>query len=135
MRYHDGEASIFRVLVAEDTEMNRTLVRILLERMGCEVDEVVNGKAAVDALERQRYDLVLMDCMMPVMDGFEATRLLRQREAATGRPRVPVIALTASAIAGDRERCLSGGMDDYMSKPLQVEEFMEMVERYLRRPR
>ncbi|UGQ47221.1 response regulator [Massilia endophytica] len=128
------KTSACRVLLAEDTEMNRTLVRILLTRLGCKVDEVVNGKQAVDALEHQRYDLVLMDCNMPVMDGFEATRLLRQREAERGLPRVPVIALTASAFAGDRERCLSGGMDDFMNKPLQVEEFMEMVQRYLHRP-
>jgi len=121
-----------QVLLAEDTEMNRMLVRILLTRMGFEVDEVENGQQAVDALARKRYDLVLMDCMMPVMDGYEATRILRAREAAAGQERVPVIALTASAIAGDRERCRQAGMDDYMTKPFQVDDFTAIVQRYLK---
>jgi two-component system, sensor histidine kinase len=120
-----------QVLLAEDTEMNRMLVRILLTRMGFEVDEVENGQQAVDALARKRYDLVLMDCMMPVMDGYEATRILRAREAEAGQERVPVIALTASAIAGDRERCRQAGMDDYMTKPFQVDDFTAIVQRYL----
>ena len=121
-----------QVLLAEDTEMNRMLVRILLTRMGFEVDEAENGQQAVDALARKRYDLVLMDCMMPVMDGDEATRILRAREAEAGQERVPVIALTASAIAGDRERCRQAGMDDYLSKPFQVDDFTAIVQRYLK---
>lgn len=121
-----------QVLLAEDTEMNRMLVRILLTRMGFEVDEVENGQQAVEALARKRYDLVLMDCMMPVMDGYEATRILRAREAEAGQERVPVIALTASAIAGDRERCRQAGMDDYLSKPFQVDDFTAIVQRYLK---
>jgi len=123
-----------QVLLAEDTEMNRMLVRILLTRMGFEVDEAEDGQQAVDALARKRYDLVLMDCMMPVMDGYEATRILRVREAETGQERVPVIALTASAIAGDRERCRQAGMDDYLSKPFQVDDFTAIVQRYLKMP-
>jgi CheY-like chemotaxis protein len=86
----------------------------------------------VDALARKRYDLVLMDCMMPVMDGYEATSILRAREAEAGQERVPVIALTASAIAGDRERCRQAGMDDYLSKPFQVDDFTAIVQRYLK---
>jgi two-component system, sensor histidine kinase len=121
-----------QVLLAEDTEMNRMLVRILLTRMGFEVDEAENGQQAVEALARKRYDLVLMDCMMPVMDGYEATRILRAREAEAGQERVPVIALTASAIAGDRERCRQAGMDDYLSKPFQVDDFTAIVQRYLK---
>jgi len=121
-----------QVLLAEDTEMNRMLVRILLTRMGFEVDEAENGQQAVEALARKRYDLVLMDCMMPVMDGYEATRILRAREAEAGQERVPVIALTASAIAGDRERCRQAGMDGYLSKPFQVDDFTAIVQRYLK---
>jgi len=121
-----------QVLLAEDTEMNRMLVRILLTRMGFEVDEAENGQQAVEALARKRYDLVLMDCMMPVMDGYEATRILRAREVEAGQERVPVIALTASAIAGDRERCRQAGMDDYLSKPFQVDDFTAIVQRYLK---
>lgn len=121
-----------QVLLAEDTETNRMLVRILLTRMGYDVDEAENGQQAVEALARKRYDLVLMDCMMPVMDGYEATRILRAREAEAGQERVPVIALTASAIAGDRERCRQAGMDDYLSKPFQVDDFTAIVQRYLK---
>ncbi|MES2116058.1 MAG: ATP-binding protein, partial [Pseudomonadota bacterium] len=117
------ELAPLRVLVAEDTEMNRQLARILLTRLGCEVDEAVNGQLALDALASASYDLVLMDCMMPVLDGYEACRRLRQRETAAGAPRVPVIALTASAIEGDRQRCLAAGMDDYLAKPFTAAEF------------
>ncbi|MBA5603769.1 response regulator [Duganella sp. FT3S] len=123
-----------RVLLAEDTEMNRQLARILLTRLGCEVDEAINGQLALEALETARYDLVLMDCMMPVLDGYEACRRLRQREAETGAPRLPVIALTASAIEGDRQRCLAAGMDDYLSKPFTAAEFSAMVVRWGRLP-
>ena len=120
----------WRVLVAEDTEMNRQLARILLTRLGCEVDEAGNGELALAALASGNYDLVLMDCMMPVMDGYEATRRLREREAALGLARLPVIALTASAIEGDRQRCLAAGMDDYLAKPFTGAEFAAMVARW-----
>ncbi len=120
----------WRVLVAEDTEMNRQLARILLTRLGCEVGEAGNGELALAALASGNYDLVLMDCMMPVMDGYEATRRLRAREAALGLARLPVIALTASAIEGDRQRCLAAGMDDYLAKPFTGAEFAAMVARW-----
>lgn len=120
-----------RVLVVEDTEINRQLERILLTRRGCIVEEAENGQLALEAIERQRYDLILMDCMMPVMDGFEASRRLREKEAATGAARMPVIALTASAIDGDRERCLAAGMDDFLAKPFTVSEFAAVVGRWV----
>ena len=120
-----------RVLVAEDTEVNRLLVRILLNKRGCVVDETENGMLALEALERHRYDLVLMDCMMPVMDGYEATQRLRAREALAGGARIPVIALTASAIEGDRERCLAVGMDDYLTKPFTAAQFTLMIDRWI----
>ena len=120
-----------RVLVAEDTEINRQLARVLLKRMGCVIDEAENGALALEALARDEYDLVLMDCMMPEMDGFEATRLLRAREAGSGARRVPVIALTANAIDGDRERCLDAGMDDYLAKPFTAAEFIAAVGRWI----
>ncbi|MEB0010079.1 ATP-binding protein [Glaciimonas sp. Gout2] len=120
-----------RVLVIEDTEINRQLVRILLTKRGCVVEEVENGELALDALALRHFDLVLMDCMMPVMDGYEATRLLREKEAATGAPRMPIIGLTASAIKGDRERCLAAGMDDYLTKPCTANEFIATVGRWI----
>ena len=118
------------MLVVEDTEINRELLRILLEKLGCRVDEAVNGAVALAALETSAYDLVLMDCMMPVLDGYEACRQLRQREQATGAPRMAVVALTASAIDGDRERCLAAGMDDYLSKPFTAEQLGDLVRRW-----
>ncbi len=124
-------AKAIRVLVAEDTEMNRQLVRILLTQRGCIVDEVENGELALQALARQRYDLVLMDCMMPVMDGYEASRRLRARESVTGASGTPVIALTASAIEGDRGRCLAAGMNDYLAKPFTAAEFAITVGRWV----
>ena len=116
-----------RVLVAEDMDMNRQLVRILLHRLGCTVDEVENGALALARLEHERYDLVLMDCMMPVMDGYEATRRLRAWELAHGMQRTPVMALTASAIAGEREKCEQAGMDGYMSKPFRLEALSKLI--------
>ena len=119
-----------RVLLVEDTEMNRQLARILLHKLGWEVDEAHNGQQALEALDRATYDLVLMDCMMPVMDGYEACRRLRAREAAQGLARTPVIALTASAIDGDRERCLEAGADDYLTKPFTFAAFSAALARH-----
>jgi signal transduction histidine kinase len=123
-----------RVLMVEDTDMNRQLMRILLSKSGCIVDEVENGWLALEALEQGQYDLVLMDCMMPVMDGYEATRRLRTREAASGAARMPVIALTASALGGDRERCLEAGMDVYLSKPFTAAQFAVTAGRWVSFP-
>jgi signal transduction histidine kinase/ActR/RegA family two-component response regulator len=117
-------------LVADDNEMNRQLARVLLAKMGWNAELVEDGRQAIDAFARGRHDLVLMDCMMPVMNGYEACGLLRRAEAENGWPRVPVVALTASAVDGDRQRCLDAGMDDYLSKPFTAEQFREMIRRW-----
>lgn len=108
-----------RVLVVEDITTNQLLMRRMLEKHSVTVDIVTNGEEAVEAVERFRYDLVFMDCQMPVMDGFEATRQIRTWEAQAKAPRTPIVALTANAMQGDRERCLEAGMDDYMTKPVR----------------
>lgn len=121
----------FNVLLAEDTDMNRQLARILLTKLGCTVEEARNGQLAVNAFKQGHFDLVLMDCMMPVMDGYEASRRIRQIEAAVGATRVPIIALTASVIEGDRERCMAAGMDDYLAKPFTSVEFASAIDRWI----
>ena len=108
------------LLVAEDNEMNQFVTQETLRRGGITCDIVADGAAAVAAVQRQRYDAVLMDCQMPGMDGMEATRRIRQHEAEWARPRLPIIALTADAIQGDREKCLSAGMDTYTTKPVNA---------------
>ncbi len=120
-----------RVLLAEDHEVNQAIARKFLEEAGLEVTVARDGLEALAAAERTGFDLVLMDCQMPEMDGFQATRLLREQEALTGR-RVPVVAMTANAMAGDRARCLDAGMDDYLTKPITREAMLTAVGRWLK---
>ncbi len=110
-----------RVLLAEDNIVNQRVAAGILQKKGHAVTIVSDGQSALDALDQDQFDLVLMDVQMPVLGGFEATAELRARERATGRRRMPVIAMTAHAMAGDRERCLAAGMDDYISKPVNSE--------------
>jgi PAS domain S-box-containing protein len=121
-----------RVLLAEDNNVNQRLAIRLLEKAGHSVTLATNGKQAVAALERERFDLVLMDVQMPELGGFEATGQVRAAEQGTGR-HVPIIALTAHAMKGDRERCLAAGMDGYVAKPIQAQELFEAMDDVLRR--
>ena len=121
-----------RVLVVEDNEVNALVVRGMLEQMGVNAELAIDGQKALACMNRTTYDLVLMDCQMPVLDGWEATRIWRARETRLRQnQRVPIVALTASAAAGERERCLEAGMDDYLSKPFSREALGDLVDRYL----
>ena len=117
------------VLVAEDNRVNQEVIRRLLQKAGHTVVLAPNGRAALDALEGQAVDLVLMDVQMPEMDGFTATAAIREREAASGGARLPIVALTAHAMKGDREKCLAAGMDDYLAKPVTPEALADVLAR------
>jgi len=119
--------SVLRVLLAEDNPVNQLLASRLLEKRGHRVVVTANGREALAALEKESYDLVLMDVQMPEMDGLEATAAIREKEKGSGIHQ-PVIALTAHAMKGDRERCLAGGMDGYLSKPIRLQELDELLE-------
>ena len=121
-----------RVLVVEDTPVNQKITVRMLERLGCVVELAVDGHHAVARFQAGRFDLVLMDCQMPGMDGFEATRVIRGSEA--GRTHVPIVALTANAQASDRERCLAAGMDDFVAKPLRAADLEQALARWLSAP-
>ncbi|HZL55308.1 MAG TPA: ATP-binding protein [Solirubrobacteraceae bacterium] len=123
-------AGVPALLVVEDSPVNQVVAVRTLERLGCECDVATDGREALEALSRRRYDAVMMDCQMPVMDGYEATAELRRREA-DGRRRTPVIAMTAHAMKGDAERCLAAGMDDYIAKPMRRELLLEALRRWL----
>jgi len=126
--------SDFVVLVAEDNPVNQKLILLQLRSLGFRADAVNNGAEAVAALAARTYTLVLMDCQMPEMDGFQATAAIRAAEGGEGvhhRQRLPIIAITANAMPGDRERCLAVGMDDYLTKPLLIEQLRSVIERWL----
>lgn len=126
----EGNAPRCRVLVAEDNPVNLEVAKVMLEQMGINVDVAKDGREAVDAVFKLDYDLVLMDIHMPGIDGIEATAMIRELEKGSGRA-TPIAALTANAMAGDRERFLESGMDDYLSKPFQREALEELVYRWL----
>jgi signal transduction histidine kinase/CheY-like chemotaxis protein len=123
-----------RVLVAEDNAINQKVVMKMLKRLGCRADLVPHGLAAVERCREIRYDVILMDCQMPEMDGYEATACIRREAAARQDPvRVPIVALTANALNGDREACLAAGMDDYVSKPVTPSSLTAALDRWLSR--
>jgi len=116
-----------RVLVAEDNVVNQKVAVRVLAKMGYRADVAANGREAVDAIMRQPYDVVLMDVQMPEMDGLEATTVIRREVAADAQPRI--IAMTAEAMSGDRERCLAAGMDDYLTKPVRFTDLQAALAR------
>jgi CheY-like chemotaxis protein len=126
----DAEGKTCSVLLVEDHDINRKLAEIMLQRMGCRYEVAADGQQALDRLAQERFDVVLMDVMMPVMDGLSALRTLREREAA-GMPRTPVLMVTAHAMTGDKERFIAAGADGYVSKPMSQAALQKEIERVL----
>lgn len=147
MHYHSGfrnlenvqvqsELPVFseeiQILLVEDNIVNQKVALSILKKAGLQrVDLAEDGQQAVTLFGSQTYDLILMDCQMPVMNGYEATGLIRQKEKEQQLPRTPIVAMTANAMAGDREKCLAAGMDDYLSKPINIKSLIEKLEHWL----
>jgi two-component system, sensor histidine kinase len=119
-----------RLLLAEDEPTNQLLFKLILAKFGYQVDAANNGNEALKLLEQNDYAMVLMDCMMPVMNGYEATAVIRAQTSKVRNHAIPVIALTANAMQEDRERCLAAGMNDYVSKPLKIAELQTLLEKW-----
>jgi two-component system sensor histidine kinase/response regulator len=130
--YPADSSAHLRVLLAEDNAVNQRLAMRLLEKRGHRVTVAGNGREALEALEKEKFDLVFMDVQMPEMDGLEATAVIRENEKSSGRHQ-PIIALTAHAMKGDREKCLAAGMDGYLTKPIRPPELEEILEEYVAR--
>jgi two-component system sensor histidine kinase/response regulator len=120
-----------KVLLTEDNLVNQEVAMAMLQRLGLSAQIAHNGLEALELLEKSNYDLVLMDCHMPIMDGFEATQKIRDREINLSLPKLPIIALTANAIVGDKENCIARGMDDYLSKPFTIEQLYKILAEWL----
>jgi hypothetical protein len=125
VRTEHKRAGSSRILLVEDDDVNQKYVMRVLQRNGFQADLAVDGRRAVDAVMKSDYDLVLMDVQMPRMDGLEATAQIRFREGTNRH--TPIVGLTANALPGDRERCLAAGMDDYLSKPVSVEQLKNAI--------
>jgi len=120
-----------KILLVEDNPLNQEVTLGMLAVLGCDADVAGNGREGLDAIAAERYDLVLMDCQMPVMDGYAATRALRARERESGGERLPVVALTANALSGDSDVCLAAGMDGYLSKPFTIQKLGNMLSKWI----
>ncbi len=126
----EGSPQKLRILLAEDNKVNQLIAIKMLEKSGFRIDAVANGREAVDAAQSIPYDLILMDCQMPELDGYEATRQIRA-EINPSLSRIPIIAMTANAMAGDREKCIAAGMNDYVVKPIKAQELIEVINRVM----
>jgi CheY-like chemotaxis protein len=124
-------ASGARVLLVEDNAINRKVASLHLARLGCQVEAATSGQEAISALQRSDFDLVLMDCEMPEMDGYEATRRIRSTNSGVRQPTIPIVALTANAMPADRDRCLEAGMNAFLPKPFRSEGLLEILQKWV----
>jgi len=119
-----------RILLAEDNEVNEKIAVIMLKKLGCQIDTATNGLQVIDLLSRGKYGLILMDCQMPTLDGYEATKRIRAMEKESGTKPIPIVAMTANAMVGDREMVLASGMNDYLSKPYTLHQLRDVLEQW-----
>jgi len=119
-----------KVLLVEDNHVNQKLASIILKKLNCSVDIAKNGEEAVTEIKRNIYDIIFMDCQMPVMNGFEATRAIRKYQQENNLELTPIVAMTANAMMGDKERCIQSGMDDYLKKPVRKQEVEDILKKY-----
>lgn len=124
---HSDAQQGIRILMAEDNPINQRVGKLILQKAGFQIDLVGDGNEALEAHRANPYDLILMDCQMPTMDGFEASRQIRLLK----QPQPVIVAVTANALVGERERCLNAGMDDYLSKPFQAEQLVALVRKWM----
>ena len=125
----DGDHGV-RVLLAEDNKVNQDVAKAMLSSFGCDVHVAINGREALDALKARQFDIVLMDCQMPVMDGYEATLAIRADESTGSLGHIPIVAVTANVLPEDRDKCIAAGMDDFLSKPFTIDKLRLTVERH-----
>jgi CheY-like chemotaxis protein len=121
-----------RLLLIEDNAVNLMMATFMLEKYACHITPAENGVQAVELIKQGGFDLVLMDCQMPEMDGYEATKVVRQLEKETAGAHIPIVALTANAMKGDDEKCFAAGMDDYITKPIEPEKLENILRKWLK---
>ena len=126
-----NQRSKIKILLVEDNVINQRVATKILENLGYRIDAVTDGQLAIESLKVNPYDLVLMDCQMPVMDGYQATRKIRQTDSGVLNPRIPIVAMTANAMKGDKEKCLAAGMDDYVAKPVRPHELKKIIDQWI----
>jgi CheY-like chemotaxis protein len=120
-----------RILLAEDNIVNQKVATKFIGKLGYNVDVVSNGKEAVAALSKEKYDIVFMDCQMPEMDGYDASGMIRNADSPVLDHLVPIIAMTANAMKGDREKCIKAGMNDYLAKPIKPQHLSDMLDKWI----
>jgi CheY-like chemotaxis protein len=126
---NNSQEKPLKLLIVEDDEINRMVMGKIAIKKGWEVLLAENGKVAVDFYQTREFEVIIMDCQMPLLDGFKATQTIRQLESNSST-HIPIIALTANTLEGDREKCLNAGMDDYLTKPIETNEFYTIVEKW-----